>query len=479
MSTPLVVDVDGTLIKTDLLVETASRFLTEQPWNFFKLIVWLSEGKAALKARLAHACALDASALPYNEELLTWLRTQKAQGRRLVLATASHHVLAEKIAKHLGLFDQVLATEGKTNLKAAAKRDALVARYGENGYDYVGNDWPDVPVWRSAAQAHVVSQSARLIETARSQNNLGEVLSDGKKGTARALLKALRPHQWMKNLLVFIPLLAAHQYGVGASVAHALLAFAVFGLTASSGYLLNDIVDVSNDRHHQRKRKRPFAAGDLNLLHGWIAWPLMLMSALLLAGPIGGLSGAFIATLCAYFLLTTAYSLRLKQVPMVDVLMLALLYTLRIVAGALAIGVQLSFWLLSLSMFIFLSLALVKRYSELRNAREAGKTGFLRGRGYDPQDLELVSSLGASAGYVGVLVLAFYIQDTRTASLYASPQMIWPACPLMLFWISRVWLIAHRGDMHDDPIVFAIKDRVSWLTGLFLLTVFVLARIPF
>lgn len=473
----LVVDLDGTLIKTDLLAETASRFLIDQPFRFFKLLVWLAEGKSALKSRLAESTCIDVASLPYNEELLILLRTEKARGRRIVLATASHRLLAEQVAVHLNLFDEVLATDGITNLKASAKRDALVCRYGEQGFDYVGNDWPDVTVWQSAAKAHLVSNSASLIEKVRSYGNLGVLMGDGKPPLAVALFKAMRPHQWMKNLLVFIPLLAAHQYMHVASVMQAFLAFVVFGLTASSVYLLNDLVDVVDDRHHARKRHRPLASGNLSLLHGWAAWPVMLLSAFLLAGPVGGMPWRFIASLALYVVLTMAYSLRLKQVPIVDVLTLAALYTLRIIAGAAAIAVPLSFWLLLFSMFLFLSLAFIKRYSELRAAREAGKVGILRGRGYDPQDLELVSSLGGSAGYTAVLVLALYVQDAHTASLYAAPQLIWLACPLLLYWISRAWLIAHRGNMHDDPIVFALKDRVSWAIVALFAAVFVLARV--
>ncbi len=473
----LVVDLDGTLIKTDLLAETASRFLIDQPFRFFKLLVWLVEGKSGLKSRLAESTSINVASLPYNEELLAWLRMEKKQGRRIVLATASHRVLADQVAAHLDLFDEVLATDGTTNLKASAKRDALVNRYGEHGFDYVGNDWSDLPVWQSAAQAHVISSSVSLIEKTRSHGNLGVLLSDGKPPLPLALLKAMRPHQWMKNLLVFIPLLAAHQYMNALCVMQALLAFIVFGLTASSVYLFNDLVDVADDRSHSRKRHRPLASGNLSLLHGWIAWPLLLLISILLAWPAGGLPWRFMASLILYFLLTMAYSLRLKQIPIVDVLTLAALYTLRIIAGAAAISAPLSFWLLSFSMFVFLSLALIKRYSELRAAREDGRVGILRGRGYDPQDLELVSSLGGSAGYTAVLVLALYIHDAQTANLYATPTIIWLACPLLLYWISRAWLIAHRGNMHDDPIVFALKDTVSWVIVALFAAVFVLAKV--
>jgi 4-hydroxybenzoate polyprenyltransferase/phosphoserine phosphatase len=469
---PIVVDLDGTLIRTDLLAETTNRFMTEQPQRLFALIGWLAAGKSHLKGHLAAATAIDVSALPYNDALLVWLRHQKAQGRSIVLATGSHRLLADRVADHLGLFDEVHATEGETNLKSDAKRDELVRRYGENGFEYVGDAWADMSIWRAASHAHVVSNSSRLIGRNRKNGNLGLTMPSGTSFWG-PLSAAMRPHQWMKNLLVFVPLLAAHRYDSVAAVLQSLIAFLAFGLAASSAYLLNDLVDVGDDRHHARKRHRPFAAGAAALVHGWFAWPTLLLAAFALAGY--ALQWEFTACLVLYFVLTTAYSLRLKQAAVVDTVTLAILYTLRIIAGAAAIAVPLSFWLLAFSIFLFLSLAFVKRFSELAAATETGPRGPLPGRGWGRQDLQLVSSLGCAAGYIAVLVLALYIQDSRTAALYSQPQLIWLACPLLLYWISRTWLIAHRGQMHDDPVVFALKDRVSWAVGVLFVGVFVLA----
>jgi len=472
---PLVVDLDGTLIRTDLLLESASQFLIQNPLAFFKPLLWLMRGKTVLKTELAQRVHLDLSALPYNTDVLDWLRAEKQSGRRLVLATASHRVLAEQVAQHLHLFDEVLATEGDTNLKSAAKAQALVNRFGDAGFDYVGNDWPDMQVWVHAHMAHVVDAPASLLARAQAQGPVGQVFRSDRPSKLVAMLKAMRLHQWMKNLLVFVPLMAAHQYADASRDVLALMAFVVFSLTASSVYLLNDLVDVQDDRHHVRKRHRPFASGALSLVLGWAAWPLLLLLAIALS--VAFMPVLFSVSLSVYFVLTVAYSLHLKQLAVLDVLTLAALYTLRIIAGAAAIDVAVSFWLLLFSMFIFLSLALIKRYSELKVARDAGKTGALRGRGYEPDDLELVSSLGGSAGFIAVLVLALYIQDGQAAHLYATPQLIWLACPVMLFWISRAWLIAHRGRMHDDPIVFALKDKVSWGVGMFMLAVLALARV--
>jgi 4-hydroxybenzoate polyprenyltransferase/phosphoserine phosphatase len=471
---PLVVDLDGTLIKVDLLFETTSRFLTLHPLLGLQLVRWPASGKTALKTRLSEDVEVDAASLPYNERLLAWLREARAAGRRLVLATASHRRFAEAVAAHLGLFDEVFATDGNTNLKSGHKRDLLVSRYGERNFDYVGNSSSDLVVWQAARCAYVVSTSASLIAKARTTANVEQVFTDEKPPLVKSLFRALRPQQCLKNLLVFVPLLAAQRYADKASVIEALLAFVVFGLTASSVYLLNDLVDVADDRRHARKRYRPFAAGDLSMLNGWVTWPTLLVGAFTLA--VLTLPGQFVAALFTYFALTLAYSLMLKRRAVIDVLTLAGLYTLRIIAGAAAISVPLSFWLLTASIFIFLSLAFVKRFSEIKIARDNNETGLLHGRGWLPGDLELASTLGSCAGYLSVLVLALYIQDSHTADLYKTPKLIWLACPLLLFWISRVWLVAHRGKMHDDPVIFALKDRASWLTGICLIGTFLVAK---
>ena len=477
LSRPLVVDLDGTLIRTDLLVESASQYLIRHPVQFFKTFLWLLRGKTVLKTELAQRVQLDLTVLPYNTDLLNWLRLEKQAGRRLVLATASHSVLAEKVAKHLNLFDEVLATKGDTNLKANAKAQALVERFGEGGFDYVGNDWPDMQVWAKAHTAHIVDAPTALLSRAQALGNLDQIFNTNIPSKLSAMLKAIRLHQWIKNLLVFVPLIAAHQYADVSRVVLAFAAFVIFSLTASSVYLLNDLVDVQDDRHHARKRNRPFASGALSLIAGWLAWPALLLVAIVLSAVL--MPVVFSASLGVYFVLTVLYSLHLKQLAVVDVLTLAALYTLRIIAGSAAINVAMSFWLLLFSMFIFLSLALIKRYSELKLVRDVGKPGALRGRGYEPDDLELVASLGGSSGFIAVLVLALYIQDGKAANLYVTPQFIWLACPVMLFWISRAWLIAHRGRMHDDPIVFALKDKVSWGVVAFMLGVLALARFSF
>ncbi len=468
----LVVDLDGTLIKTDLLLESANWFVSRHPLGIFRLLPRLVQSRESLKAELAGVFPIDAGALPYHEGLLTWLREQKQSGRYIVLATASHRVLAEAVAMHIGLFDEVLTTDENVNLRGAAKHDVLTARFGASGFDYVGNDHADLAVWNAAAEVHVVAPDAALLRRCQALEKPLRIFASERKSFVSSFWIALRPYQWVKNLLVFIPFVAAHHfYNLGEFLA-SILSFLSFCMTASGLYLLNDLIDVGDDRHHHRKRGRPFAAGDMGLLSGWLLWPSLVLAGCLLA--LLTLPLHFLIALASYAALTLAYSFYLKRFAMLDVVTLAALYTSRVIAGGLGTSVQLSFWLLSFSMFMFLSLAFVKRFCEL-----GAKTGAmrLRGRGYYIGDLEIVSSMGICSGYIAVLILAMYIQEPRTLTLYRSPQFIWFACPLLLYWISRIWLIANRGKMHDDPIVFALKDKPTWLVGALFAVIFTLAQV--
>jgi 4-hydroxybenzoate polyprenyltransferase len=466
-SLPLVIDLDGTLLRSDLLIESALSHVRSRPGELFHPLYWRLRGKAYLKERLATQIMIDPAMLPYNEPLMAFVRQARAEGRKIVLATASHRIFADLVAAHLDLFDHVLATEGTTNLSAMSKRNALVAAYGEGGFDYVGNSRDDLQIWPSARRAYLVDPEYGVEKAARKLGNVETVIRSP-EGKLKLWLKALRLHQWTKNLLIFVPLLASHQVGNLALLLDGLLAFFCFGLCASSVYLLNDLLDLEDDRHHPTKRERPFACGQLPLRAG-----LMLIPAVLVAAFAGSLllPWQFAAVMGVYYLLTVAYSLSLKRIVMIDVITLGMLYTLRIIAGTFAFGVSPTFWMLTFSMFLFQSLALVKRYAELRKARRKGDVGKTRGRGYFPSDLDMIASLGSASGYLSVLVLALYVQDDSTVALYRNPEVIWLSCPLLLFWISRMWLLTHRGQMHDDPVVFAIKDRSSLLiAALFALT---------
>jgi len=454
---PLCVDLDGTLIRSDLLVESALGLLRRNPLYLLHFAGWLLRGKAHLKREIAHRTSIDVATLPYEPRVVDWLRNETG-GRLRVLCTASDHKFAEAVAAHVGGFDEVLASDGVRNLSGRNKADTLGERFGERGFDYAGNEARDLHVWKLARRAIVVNAPHGLAERAGRVSEVERVFERSAKPW-RAWLRALRLHQWLKNLLVFLPLLTAHLMLAPAAVLHSTSAFFAFCLCSSGVYLLNDLLDLDADRQHPRKRLRPFAAGTLSLGAGLVVAPLLTLAAFALALAISKL---FALALAAYYALTLAYSFALKRIAMLDTIVLAGLYTIRIIAGTLALRIGVSFWLLAFSMFLFLSLAMIKRYTELRGLLRNGDSRSA-GRGYSVDDLPLVQSLGGASGYLAVLVLALYINSTASELLYRHPAVLWLLCPLLLYWISRAWLIAHRGDMHDDPVVFAVSDRTSRL----------------
>ena len=470
----LCVDLDGTLIRSDLLLESLLLLLKLNPLYLFATVMWLLRGgKARLKAEIAARVTLNPAALPYNTELLTWIQGERATGREVWLCTAANERLATQVALHLKLFDGVIASDTRNNLAGQQKAEQLIERFGKGEFDYCGNERRDMAIWRCARSAIVVNGSAALERDARAEVNVAHVFSGGgqpaaggasasRGKTLRAILRALRPHQWAKNVLVLVPLFTAHRLGDLYSFGCAVAALIAFCLCASSVYLLNDMLDLEADRGHPRKSKRPFAAGDLSIATGLMLAPLLLGMAALIAA---FLPGKFQLCLAAYYLLTFSYSIKLKRMLLVDAVALAGLYTLRIIAGAGAAAVALSFWLLLFSVFLFLSLAFVKRYAELESLRRQQKLQAL-GRGYRVEDLAVLQSFGTAAGYLSVLVLALYINSPEIQPLYTRPKAIWMLCVLMLYWISRVWMTAHRGGMHDDPVVYALRDRVSLGIGL-------------
>lgn len=451
---PICVDLDGTLIRSDLLIESALNLVRRNPFYIFRFAGWLWHGKANLKREIARRAAIDVSALPYEQRLLDWLRTEQTQ-RRKVLCTASDQTLADAVAAHVGTFEAVLASDGQCNLAGSLKSETLCMRYGNGGFDYAGNATPDLHVWQYARHAILVNARPALVRTARRRFSV-ERIFEREEHPARACIGALRPHQWLKNLLVFLPLLAAHLVFSPAAVTRSALAFVCFCICASGVYVLNDLLDLEADRRHPRKRLRPFASGALPLHAGLLAAPALAVLAFTLAFV---LSPRFALVLAGYYVLTVGYSFYFKYAPMLDTVVLAALYTIRIMAGAEAIRVGISFWLLAFSMFLFFSLALIKRYTELIGLLDIGNSR--TARGYSVDDLGLIQSLGAASGYLSVLVLALYINSSASAALYRHPQALWLLCPALLYWISRAWLIAHRGAMHDDPVIFAVSDRVS------------------
>ncbi|MGR8997907.1 MAG: UbiA family prenyltransferase [Gammaproteobacteria bacterium] len=457
-SVPLFVDLDGTLIKTDLLIESTFYLLKKQPWMLLVMLYWLASGKARLKKEIAIRSVLDFSVLPLQKEFVEFLNNEAKNGRSLYLATASDRRLAEPVAKRLGIFKQVLASDGHRNLKGARKLDAILTCCNDSAFDYAGNARADLAIWAKARRAIVVNPDIGVIAAARKRGyQIHRVFNDNPPIT-KTWIRALRMHQWAKNVLLGVPILTAHAFTFSA-IAEIASAFTAFGLVASATYLLNDLLDLVSDRHHPRKCKRPFAAGDIGLVSGILGMIITFGAGIGLAVQ---LSDHFLFTLLAYLGLTISYSFYFKKVVLIDVLLLASLYTIRIVAGAYAIAVPLSSWLLGFSMFVFLSLALVKRCTELMAMQRLSRET-MKGRDYQVSDYPMLSAMGVAAGYISILVLALFISSPESVSKYTYPVLLWLLCPLMAYWVSRLWLKTSRGEMHDDPLIFSLKDQASWI----------------
>ena len=465
---PLVVDVDGSLVGGDLLIEGIVRFLVASPFSLFAIPFWLIRGRASLKRQVARAVSLPPATLVLNPAVLDEIASAKAGGREVWLASASDEMAVAPLVEAAGATG-CLASDGCTNLAGSAKAAALVERFGEGGFDYVGNERRDLAVWKRARHAIGVNLSASLAGQVRALDGKARFLP-GLGGGPRDYFRALRPHQWVKNVLVFAPLVAAHEtqpwlYLVAAGV------FVALSACASGTYLLNDLLDLPYDRRHTSKRRRPMAAGKTPLL------PMMGMGAALVTG---GLGLAFAlspwAGLCmlGYLIASVAYSLLLKRKVFLDVVTLALLYALRVFAGATAASILLSPWFLAFFLFAFLTLAVVKRQHELRTLHNSGESN-AKGRAYMTDDLAAMTALAAGSGFAAVVVFALYIQSSDVLTLYSRPVFLWAICPVLLYWLGRLTLLANRGAVADDPVVFAVRDRVSWLVGLGVLTVFAAA----
>ena len=452
---PLVVDLDGTLLKTDLLVESLFALMTQAPLYLFAVPFWLLKGMAYLKQQVSRHITIDPARLPYNEEFLVFLKRQRAYGRRLVLATGTDERLARRISEHLHLFSEVLASDGRTNLCGCRKRDRLVMAFGQRQFDYAGNTSSDIAVWSASRAAILVNASDRVAAKTAALVGVARVFARP-ADAPHALMRALRVHHWLKNLLVFVPFVLTHQFGSPARLGAVVLAFLAFSLCASGIYLMNDLMDLTADRSHPRKRLRPLAAGDVPLACALAAIPLLIGGSLLLSR---WLPANFVRILMLYLVLNIAYSLSVKRVVLLDVVLLAIFYSMRIMAGCAALNIWPSSWLLALSMFLFLSLALLKRYEELVTVRAAGEQVSIRG--YRIRDQEFVATLGICSGYAAVLLLVIYGATGAAEIHYTRHQLIWLMCPTLLYWISYLWLIARRNEMPDDPLVFAVTNRVS------------------
>lgn len=481
---PLCVDLDGTLVKSDTLVDSTLVLARQRPAALLQLPGWLAQGKAALKRHLTANVQLDVAHLPYNRELMQYLEQEHAKGRPIYLATAADTALAERIAEHLGIFTGVLGSDGAVNLAGKNKLAAFQSRFGDN-FCYIGNASPDLPLLTVCREPMVANPLPGLSAGLRRAKVIPVRTFTDRTSSLKAWLKAIRLHQWAKNILIFLPVLLAHDWNPGL-IAGSAVAFLSFGLCASATYIVNDLLDLEADRKHIKKRRRPFASGDLSAISGVVVVGLFLLASLVLALLLPDFVAAisperrlftphrFLVWLAIYAVTTSAYSFRLKRAVLVDVIVLSGLYTIRIITGSAATGIPISPWLAAFSIFFFLSLAFVKRFAELEGLRLRGAAP-ANGRGYLISDIEQLRSFGSASGYVSVFVLTLYISNLETANLYTHTTRLWLLLPVLLLWISRLWLLASRGELDEDPVVYAITDRRSLMLGALVVAIILFA----
>lgn len=470
---PLCLDLDGTLIATDSLAESLIVMIKTKPLYFFLLPLWILRGKYYFKSKIEQNSRLSPDKLPYIMQVLDFAKAEKAKGRMIVLATATMQGIADKIADYLGIFDLVIGSKDGINLRSTHKRDKLVELFGEKGFDYAGDSKADFKVWQSANKAIVVHPNNSVLNKAKSIGNVDKVFKED-FSVAKAYIKQIRVYQWIKNILLFLPFIMAHKLFDVNIIQNVLVGFFSFSFLASFVYVLNDLMDLEADRIHPRKKYRPLASGKITLFRAFALLPLLLISSFSLA--IAFLPFSFTIIMLCYAFTNIVYSIYAKKVMILDIIILSSFYTLRIIAGAIAAGVVVSPWLIEFSIFFFFSLAAVKRFSELFNLKELNQTSAKR-RGYLVTDLDLVRNFGVISGYISVLIIAFYVHSDAVVLLYKRPEILWAISPCLLYWISRIWLLAHRGLMNEDPIVFTGKDKVSYIVGIVIVIVAIIATI--
>ncbi|GAB5466174.1 MAG: UbiA family prenyltransferase [Candidatus Kapaibacteriales bacterium] len=470
----LVSDLDDTLISTDLLFEHLLSAIKSNPLVLIMLPLWLAKGKAYLKQQLQTRSNLNHENLPYKKEVIDLIKSYREQGYKTVLATASTQESANAVAEHLGIFDEVHGSRPDYNLKSSNKKETLDKLYGEGNYIYIGDSDADLKVWEGAAGAIIIGRNTAFSRQVAERTSVISEINPPKKPYYKTFIKQIRVYQWVKNILMFLPLLMAHILEIGDFIT-ALWAFFAFSFVASSVYVTNDLLDLDSDRTHTRKKNRPLASGAMPLPHGLILAPLLLVAGFAIAVFVIP-KLMFLFVLITYYIITTAYSFFLKKIAIMDIIVLAILYTIRVIAGSAATGVPTSEWLLAFTMFLFTSLAFVKRYTELLQNEKQNKKK-VKGRGYDIEDKLLLLGFGPASGYLSVLIFALYVSSPKVKELYSEPVLLWMIAPLLLYFVTRIWLMAHRGKMTDDPIVFTAKDKYSYVIGFFVMLIIVLANV--
>ena len=467
----LFVDLDDTLVETDTLFDSILLFIKKTPFNLFNIFYWLLLGKTVLKHEIACRVTLNLDTLPYNKSVIDYIISSKKNGQKVVLATATNLKTARSISDHLKFFDDVIASDINNNLKGQKKLNVIQEYVNNKDFDYIGDSKADIPIFNAAQKAIISNPTRSLASKYRDTDNV-LLLKKKKMNKFLIWLKAIRLHQWSKNTLLFLPLIMAHRFEELEIILNNFLSFILFGLVASAGYIFNDLNDLDSDRKHPSKKERPYASGDMSIKSGLVSIVLLLAIAFSLS--LLYLEKSFSFLLILYLFSTILYSLFLKKEIIIDVIVLSILYVLRIIAGGVSTGTPVSSWLLVFSIFFFSSLAFMKRYTDVVSLKK--KTFKLHGRNYQGLDAGLILTAGLSSGYISILVLALYIFSSNVNLLYQGPEILLIILPLLFYWISRLWLLSHRGEMNSDPIIFSIKDKVSYMILFFVLVVCFFAK---
>jgi 4-hydroxybenzoate polyprenyltransferase len=458
---PLCVDLDGTLIRTDLMFECIVLLLKKNPLYIFIIPFWILKGRYFLKYKLNEFEEPDYKSIPVNLDVIKYAENEKKKGRKIILITASINKYAEKFKERFDVFDEAIGSKDGLNLVGKAKSKYLVDKFGIKGFDYIGDNIKDTYIWQHSRIAHIVNPSGKLIDAAKKVAEIGETFDGKKHDFLKIMIKEMRVYQWVKNLLIFLPVLLAHEFS-GLLYLHSLIAFISFSFSASAIYIVNDLFDLESDRCHPTKCKRPISNGDMKIFDSFKIILLLIITSLFIA--IIFLPLNFVLLLLAYLILTGFYSFKLKKIYILDIITLASLYTLRIGAGSIATNVFISEWLAAFSLFFFVSLAAVKRFTELKNLIQTTEKK-VKGRGYQTDDIQIIQTYGVSSGLISVLVLVLYINSPKIIQLYSIPALLYLIIPLFLYWILRVWFLAHRGELNEDPILFAVTDKTSYIIG--------------
>lgn len=469
ISIPLCVDLDGTLIKSDTIIESTLLAIKSKPIIFFLLFFWILNGKNYFKKRITNIATPNPEILTYNVEVINFIKEEQAKGRQIILTTATTQNIANSISEYLNMFDLVISSTDNFNNRSKNKSQILIDKFGFKNFDYIGNGYADLEVWKSSRNALVVSDNKSLIANAGKISEVTKIFKPTNKSKIQLLIKQLRVFQWLKNILIFIPFILAHKFGNTSVYLTSILGFLSFSFLSSFVYIVNDLLDIESDRNHHTKSKRPIASSELSIPFAFTVGLILCISSFAIS--IFVLKSTFTLYLLAYLILTSSYSIKLKKIFVIDILTLSILYTLRLMAGADLTYAPISKWLLAFSVFIFLSLSIIKRYTEILNAVKDRKENIM-GRAYEISDINLLQSMGITSGLISVLVFILYIFSPEVIMLYGQPSFLMPVILIILYWIIRIWFLAQRGLVDEDPIIFTAKDKQSYLIT-FLIVLFI------